>query len=222
VPPRLRLVIFDCDGVLVDSEPLAIRVLLDGLVQAGHAIDEATVYERFLGCSLAGVQAVLRAEYGCELSAERLEAMRLRLFERFRLELKPMPGIVKALDRLVIPFCVASSSLPDRIRLSLEVTGLMPRFDARIFSATMVSRGKPAPDLFLHAAERIGIAPEACLVIEDSGLGIEAARRAGMRIFGFLGGGHAQRPGYREKLAAFAPELLFDDMRRLPELIGGA
>lgn len=220
MPRRTRLVIFDCDGVLVDSEPLALRVLLDGLAEAGHVVDEATACERFLGRSLAAVQSVLREGYGFELSAERLETMRLRLFDRFRRELKPMPGIFEALDRLAIPFCVASSSLPDRIRLSLEVTGLLPRFDSRIFSATMVARGKPAPDLFLHAAERMGVEPDSCLVVEDSAPGIKAARQAGMQVYAFLGGGHARRPDYRHKLAALAPACLFEDMRRLPDLVG--
>lgn len=215
-----RLVIFDCDGVLVDSEPLAMRVLLEGLAEAGYAIDEETAYDRFLGRSLATMQAILRDDLGFELPAERLEGMRLRLFGLYRRELTAMPGIVDALDRLTVPACVASSSQPDRIRISLEVTGLLPRFETRLFSATMVVQGKPAPDLFLHAAAQMGVLPAHCLVIEDSAPGIEAARRAGMRVFGFLGGGHARRPGYAERLATLAPERLFDDMRALPDLLG--
>ena len=217
--PETRLVIFDCDGVLVDSEPLAMRVLLDGLAEAGYAIDEATAYERFLGRSLAAMQAILRDDFGFELPAERLEGMRLRLFGLYRRELSAMPGVADALDRLRVPFCVASSSQPDRIRISLEVVGLLPRFEARLFSAAMVAQGKPAPDLFLYAAQQMGVPPGYCLVIEDSAPGIEAAQRAGMRVFGFLGGGHAGRPGYRERLAVLAPERLFDDMRRLPDMI---
>jgi HAD superfamily hydrolase (TIGR01509 family) len=213
------LVIFDCDGVLVDSEPLAMRVLLEGLTEAGCQIDEATAYDRFLGRSLAAMQAILHDDLGFDLPAAQLERMRLRLFELYRHELTAMPGIVDVLDRLTVPFCVASSSLPDRIRVSLDVTGLLPRFAQRLFSATMVASGKPAPDLFLHAAEQMGVPPSATLVVEDSAPGIEAAQRAGMRVFGFLGGRHAQRPGYRERLAALSPERLFDDIRGLPELI---
>jgi HAD superfamily hydrolase (TIGR01509 family) len=216
---RTRLVIFDCDGVLVDSEPLSIQVLVEGLASIGYDIDEATASERFLGHSLAAVQGMLRDELGFDLPTDRLEAMRLSLFERFRRELKPMPGIVEALDRLRIPCCVASSSLPERIRLSLEVTGLLKRFMPNIFSADIVKRGKPAPDLFLHAAERMGVEPGACLVIEDSAPGITAAHNAGMRVFAFLGGSHARRPGYRARLARLEPELEFDDMRRLPDLV---
>lgn len=219
MPFKPGLVIFDCDGVLVDSEPLSIRVLVEGLAGIGHAIDEQTAYDRFLGYSLAAVQAMLRRELGFDLPAERLAAMRESLFERFRRELRPIAGIAEVLDRLAIPYCVASSSLPERITLSLEVTGLLARFSDRIFSATMVARGKPAPDLYLHAAKTMGVAPEACLVIEDSAPGIRAARAAGMKVFGFLGGSHARQPGYRQRLASYTPDLLFDDMRELPRLL---
>ena len=216
---ELRLIIFDCDGVLVDSEPLAFRVLLEGLAAAGHPMEPAKAYELFLGRSLANLKTVLRRELGVELSAEQLEEMRERLFEVYRRELKPIPGIVQTLGRLTIPSCVASSSLPDRIRLSLEVTGLLGRFDPHLFSASMVAKGKPEPDLFLHAAGQMGVAPEACLVIEDSAPGIEAARRAGMTVFAFTGGGHAAGLAYRQGLAALSPDALFDDMRELPAMI---
>ena len=217
--PPIGLVIFDCDGVLVDSEPLAFRVLLEGLTAAGHVMDEQAAYDRFLGRSLANLQSVLRREFGFELNAAQLEEMRVRLFEVYRQELKPMPGIGETLDRLTMPYCVASSSLPDRIRLSLEVTGLLPRFDPHLFSATMVAKGKPEPDLFLHAARQMGTAPEACLVIEDTAPGIMAAQRAGMTVFAFTGGGHARGPDYRQNLEALSPTLLFDDIRQLPALI---
>jgi len=213
------MVIFDCDGVLVDSEPLAFRVLLEGLTAAGHVMDEQAAYDRFLGRSLANLQSVLRREFGVELNAARLEEMRLRLFEVYRQELKPMPGVVETLDKLTIPYCVASSSLPDRMRLSLEVTELLPRFDPHLFSATMVANGKPEPDLFLYAAQEMGFPPEACLVIEDTAPGITAAQRAGMTVFAFTGGGHARGPGYRQSLEALSPAVLFDDMRQLPALI---
>jgi HAD superfamily hydrolase (TIGR01509 family) len=216
----IGLIIFDCDGVLVDSEPLAMRVLLEGLAEAGCVIDEASAYERFLGRSLAAMQAVLRNELGVELSQERLEAMRLRLFEVYRRELVPIPGIVATLDRLTIPRCVASSSQTERLRFSLEVAGLLPRFAPHLFSASIVAQGKPAPDLFLHVAERMAVSPAACLVIEDSAAGIEAARRAGMRVFGFVGGSHARSAPYRTKLAALSPDIIFDDISLLPELIG--
>jgi HAD superfamily hydrolase (TIGR01509 family) len=217
---KTALVIFDCDGVLVDSEPLAMRVLLEGLAEIGCVIDEAEAYERFLGRSLAAMQTVLRNELGFELPPDRLERMRLRLFEVYRQELAPIPGIVETLDRLTLARCVASSSQPERIRFSLEVTGLLSRFVPHLFSASAVAHGKPAPDLFLHAAERMAVAPAACLVIEDSAAGIEAAQRAGMRVLGFVGGSHARSDAYRAKLAALAPDLIFDDISELPALIG--
>ncbi len=217
----IRLVIFDCDGVLVDSEPLAMRVLLEGLGEIGYVIGEEDAYERFLGRSLANMQAVLRAEFGSELPPDRLDRMRQRLFEVYRQELMPIDGVAAMLDRLAIPRCVASSSQMERLRLSLEVTGMLSRFEPHLFSATMVAHGKPAPDLFLHAAERMAVAPAACLVIEDSAAGIEAAQRAGMPAFAFVGGSHARSAVYRAKLAALAPALVFDDISRLPALIAG-
>jgi len=217
--PDIGLVIFDCDGVLVDSEPLAMRVLREGLGEIGYAIGEEEVHERFLGRSLANMQAVLRAEFGSELPPDRLDRMRQRLFEVYRQELVPIHGVAAMLDRLATPRCVASSSQTERLRFSLEVTGLLSRFAPHLFSATMVAQGKPAPDLFLHVAERMAVAPAACLVIEDSAAGIEAAQRAGMRVFGFVGGSHARAAAYRAKLATLAPDLIFDEISRIPELI---
>src|SRR5262249_13772861 len=152
----VRLGIFYFDGGLVDSGPLALRGLLGRLAAAGCAIDEASAYERFLGRSLASMQAVLRNELGVELSQDQLEAMRLRLFEVYRQELMPIPGIAETLDRLTLPRCVASSSQSERLRFSLEVTGLLARVAPHLFTAAMVARRKPAPDLFPPGAARLG------------------------------------------------------------------
>lgn len=217
--PAPGLIIFDCDGVLVDSEPIAIRVLVEGLTILGHVIDEATAYKRFLGRSLATMQAILRDESGLVLSPDDLDRMRLSLFEAYRRELRPIPGIAEVLDDLALPYCVASSSQPERLRFSLEITGLLPRFEPHLFSAAMVAQGKPAPDLFLHVAEQMAVRPTDCLVVEDSPAGIEAAHRAGMRAFAFIGGGHARHAAYRGQLAAMAPEVVFEDMRQLPGLL---
>ena len=218
--PPLGLVIFDCDGVLVDSEPLADRVLLEGLAALGTPIEPSFAQERLLGRSLGSMCAILREECRIDLSADDLEGMRERLYDLFRRELQPIAGVAAALDALAVPRCVASSSQIERIRLSLEVTGLLPRLDPHLFSAAMVTHGKPAPDLFLHAAARMGVDPAACLVIEDSPAGVEAARAAGMRVFGFVGGSHARTPAHRDRLAALAPDALFEDMRALPTLLG--
>jgi HAD superfamily hydrolase (TIGR01509 family) len=212
-----KLLIFDCDGVLVDSEPLAMRVLLDGIAEAGLTIASDRGYERFLGKDLATITALLSEEYGLDLTHSALERMRVRLHDSFRRELKPMPGIVAALDAIDLPCCVASSSQMDRVRLALDVAGLRSRFEPNLFSASMVARGKPAPDLFLHAAEAMGADPVDCVVVEDSPSGVEAAQRAGMSVFAFAGGAHARRAAHRDALKALKPLLIFDDMRRLPE-----
>jgi len=209
------LVIFDCDGVLVDSEPIAMRVLLETLAEAGLELDPATGYERFLGRSLADMREILAADFAVGLDDDALTRMRDRLYAGFRAELKAVPGVVEVLRRLDMPACVASSSQPERIRLSLEVAGLLPYFEGRIFSATMVARGKPAPDLFLLAARRMGFAPGACLVVEDSPAGIRAARAGGMAVVGFLGGSHAQDAAFRKRVASEGPDRIVTDMRDL-------
>lgn len=213
------LIIFDCDGVLVDSEPLALRVLCEGLAERGVTLDEPSASERFLGRSLASVIEAVQRDFGVALEADTLARMRDRLYGLFRRELRPIAGLAEILPHLPIPYCVASSSQMERIHLSLELTGLAPFFGDRIFSATMVMEGKPAPDLFLLAASCMHVPPERCIVVEDSPAGIEAARRATMGVFAFTGGGHARLPAHRERLAALAPDAIFDDMARLPALI---
>ncbi len=144
--------------------------------------------------------------------------MRHRLYAAFRAELAPIPHISETLDALPCGFCVASSSQPERVELALTVTGLWPRFAGRAFSATMVKRGKPAPDLFLYAAKTLGYAPPACLVVEDSPAGITAAKAANMRVVAFTGGSHATTDRHRAAIAAIAPDALIDDMRELVSL----
>jgi HAD superfamily hydrolase (TIGR01509 family) len=213
------LVIFDCDGVLVDSEPISIGVLLEGLGEAGVAISEEVAYRRFLGRSVASIVGTIQEEFGLVVTDRHLSEMRARLHERFQRELQPIPEVGWAIDNIGTLSCVASSSQPERIRLSLSITGLIERLEPRIFSASMVKNGKPAPDLFLHAARTMGVDPSGCVVIEDSTAGIEAAKRAGMRVFAFAGGSHAPLCGLREAAAALDPDLIFDDMRQLPGLV---
>ncbi len=220
--PRAGLVIFDCDGVLVDSEPLSLRVLGETLAEAGLALDTGTIAARFLGRSLASTVRILGDEDGLALDAAALAEMRRRLYAAFRAELAPMPHIAQTLDALGAPFCVASSSQPERVELSLRLTGLWPRFEGRAFSAVEVADGKPAPDLFLYAAARLGYAADRCLVVEDSPAGIEAAHRAGMAVVGFTGGGHAALPAHRAAVAAMRPDRVIEDMRALPAIVAGA
>ena len=148
----IGLVIFDCDGVLVDSEPIALRLLLDTLAAGGVELTPAEADALFLGRSLATTREIVARDYGLTVTDAALDDMRRALYAAFRAELEPIPGIAETLDALPVPYCVASSSQPERVQLSLEVTGLWPRFAGRAFSSTMVARGKPAPDLFLHAA----------------------------------------------------------------------
>jgi FGGY-family pentulose kinase/HAD superfamily hydrolase (TIGR01509 family) len=214
------LVIFDCDGVLVDSEPLAMRVLLAAIEAQGIVVPASDAFRDYLGRSLAAISETLRDSHGMPLGEAALKSMRNDLFALYRKELRPSPWIIETLDQLDVPFCVASSSGLERIRLSLEVTGLLPRFGDRIFSASMVERGKPAPDLFLHAAEQMGVAPAQCLVIEDSPAGIRAAQAAGMRVFAYFGGGHVEAAGLEAEAASLLPDARLKDMRALPGLIG--
>jgi HAD superfamily hydrolase (TIGR01509 family) len=213
------LIIFDCDGVLVDSEPISIAVLLEMIGKSGVTMSEDDAYDRFLGRSMATISKVLHEEYGFAASEADLDEMRTNLYSRFELDLKPIPGIAETLKRLQLPRCVASSSQPERIRLSLKLTGLIGLLDPHIFSATMVKNGKPAPDLFLFAAKTMGVDPHDCVVIEDSPAGIQAARAAGMRVFGFTGGTHSRGGRLESTLASLGPDLIFNDMLQLPGLL---
>ncbi|EJK80592.1 HAD family hydrolase [Rhizobium rhizogenes] len=213
------LVIFDCDGVLVDSEPLSVSVLIDAMRDVGVDMSEEDVYSRFLGKSLATLVDTLETEFDVFIDQAFLDRIRNDLYERFRHELRPIEGIAETLDVLAVPRCVASSSQLERIRLSLGVTGLLERLEPNIFSASMVKRGKPAPDLFLYAAKQMGVEPKDCIVIEDSPAGIMAARAAGMTVFAFTGGSHAHSPSYRAELERLSPEVVFDAMPDLIHLV---
>lgn len=216
-----ELVIFDCDGVLVDSEALSVSALLGMIELAGGTVSEDAAYEHFLGKSMKSVREILGQEFGLEISDQHLTAMRVDLMRKFREELKPIPGIKEVLPKLGLPCCVASSGTLERIRYALDVTGLLPLLEPHIFSATMVKRGKPAPDLFLQAAASMRAHPRNCLVVEDSPAGVAAARAAGMRVLAFTGGAHAGNPGLKARLASTEPDSIFADMLQLPDLIAG-
>lgn len=183
----MTLLIFDCDGVLVDSELLANEALAELMSALGHPMTTQQALQTFSGLRLRDVlesaEALLSSPVPTDLGA----AAGQRLFERFRHKLQPVKGVREALDLLPYPRCVASSSSRERLDLSLEVTGLKELFGDNIFSADQVEHGKPAPDLYLFA----GAIPATCIVIEDSMLGIQAAVSAGMKTVGFTGGSHA-------------------------------
>ncbi|MER9871688.1 HAD family hydrolase [Mesorhizobium sp. M0195] len=216
-----ELVIFDCDGVLVDSEMLSVSALLEMIALAGGNVSEDIAYEHFLGKSMKSVREILASDFGLDLTDQHLTEMRSELMRKFRQELKPMPGIAQVLPKLGVPCCVASSGTLERIRYALEVTGLLGLLEPHLFSAAMVARGKPAPDLFLHAADKMRAAPRNCLVVEDSPAGIEAARAAGMRVLAFTGGSHTGNQALKARLASSEPDFIFADMLQLPDLIAG-
>ena len=184
------LVIFDCDGVLIDSEVISARMLIAELAGLGVVVDMAYVASHFLGRSYPTVMATIRQDFGLDLPGSFEDAYRTRLLAAFERELQVMPHVAQALRALSLPFCVATSSSPRRAAMSLKLAGLDGLVEGRVFTASEVARGKPAPDLFLHAAARMGVDPARCLVIEDSLTGVRAALAAGMEVWRFTGGSH--------------------------------
>ena len=212
------LVIFDCDGVLVDSEMLSVRADIECLAEHAVDISAEEILERYTGISMAGMLADLEARCGRTLPgfAERHRQCLERLFEE---DLRPIPGVVEVLDSLTCPSCVASSSDHQRIRHALSLVGLLDRFQPNLFSAVDVKHGKPAPDLFLHAAALMGVAPVSCVVIEDSLPGVAAAVAAGMTAIGFIAGSHC-RPGHDSRLLAQGAALVVGSMAELLPALG--
>jgi HAD superfamily hydrolase (TIGR01509 family) len=205
-------VIFDCDGVLVDTEHISNRVLADLLSEAGLPTTFEDCMRDYRGRAMASVLALATQRLGGPLPADLSDRYYTQVEAVFARELQPVPGIVGALERIALPTCVASSGPHHKMAVTLRRTGLWERFEGRIFSATEVEHGKPAPDLFLHAARRMGFDPAATAVVEDSVPGIEAARAAGMRALAFA------RHTDPELLAAAGGEP-FEDMAQLPGLL---
>jgi len=214
------LVIFDLDGVLVDSEPVSSRVTAAALAEAGIEVSEAEICERFLGISTASMLETIEAEHGRRLPASFQTTLRARILAAFERALEPVAGVPAVLDALPVDRCVASSSHPERIRRSLELTGLLDRLAPHLFSASMVSEGKPAPDLFLLAAARMAVEPSRCLVVEDSAAGIRAGKAAAMTVFGFTGGSHVRSETHGPRLLAAGADAVFAQMVALLGLIG--
>jgi len=214
----MALIIFDCDGVLVDSEILAHELLASMVTELGQAMTTADAIQKFGGCSLTDVLALVEGVLGRKVPDGVGQRYGRRLSDRLRRDLKPIDGVKAAIADLPYRRCVASSSSVERIRLSLEVTDLAPLFDGNIFSATQVAHGKPAPDLYLFAARTMGAAPSDCVVVEDSPLGVIAGFSAGMTVIGFAGGAHATSELPRKLSAAGARRVLFS-MGELPVTI---
>lgn len=184
------LVIFDCDGVLIDSEIISAQMLVEELARLRVKIDLDYVAKHFLGRSYPTVMKQIRYEFGLDLPEEFEAQYRARLLEAFERDLRVMPEVTGVLDTLAVPWCVATSSSRPRAERSLTIAGLRDRVGERLFTASQVAHGKPAPDLFLLAAREMGTDPARCLVIEDSLNGIRAAHAAGMEVWHFTGGSH--------------------------------
>jgi HAD superfamily hydrolase (TIGR01509 family) len=212
---RYDLIIFDNDGVLVDSEPISNTLLAAYLSELGHPTSYEDSLRDYMGSAMHRIHDLVLERTGQRLPDDFDDVFHARVFAAFERELKPVPGAGQVLEKLAadgVPYCVASSGSHERIRVGHRTTGLDRWFDeGRVFSSQDVGRGKPAPDLFLHAAERMGVRPEKCAVVEDSPLGVQAANAAGMDVYGFT----AMTPADRLTGAT----QLFSDMGELADLL---
>lgn len=216
--PRYNLVIFDCDGVLVDSEVITNRVFVKLLNELGVPVTLDDMFEQFVGRSMAYCWDLVARLLGRPLPDGLVEEYRVRTTSALEAELKPVHGIESTLDALdarAVRYCVASSGTHEKMRTTLGITGLLCRFEHRLYSVTEVAHAKPAPDVYLYAAARNDVAPAACCVIEDSPTGVRAGVAAGMTVYGYCGLTPA-----RQLLDAGAQHT-FADMGRLPEILFG-
>ena len=212
------LIIFDCDGVLIDSELIACAADAEELTRIGYPISVEEVVRRFSGVPSREMYAQIEKEMGRSLPAGLDQRIEQRVLRHYREDLKPIAWVRETIAALNWPFCVASSSRPQKLGLGLIETGLFDLCYPNIFSASLVARGKPAPDLFLFAARKMKVEACRCVVIEDSIAGVTAGRRAGMRVLGFLGGSHcATEQG--NALRRAGAELVFDSFNMIPAIV---
>lgn len=210
--PPILSVIFDCDGVLVDSEEIANSALAELLTEAGVPTTYEESVDIFRGRSMDAILEIATRKLGAPLPFDLLARYFETIKEVFERELRPVPGVIDVLDRIDLPNCVASNGPLHKMEVTLRITGMWERFEGRIFSADQVAAGKPAPDLFLYAAQEMGFDPSTTAVVEDSTLGVVAARSAGMRVFAYAS------DTTPEELAA-AGGHPFTDMAELPDLL---
>jgi HAD superfamily hydrolase (TIGR01509 family) len=210
---RFDLVIFDCDGVVVDSERITHEVFGDFIRSLGAHLDDERMNELFLGRRLADCLAIVEGITGRAPPPDALDRYRAERDRLLRERVRPVDGIRDVLEALTVPYCIASSGDHAKMHATLGATGLLPFFEGRIYSATEVARGKPAPDVFLLAAERMGVAPARAAVIEDSVNGVRAGHAAGMTVFGFAGLVSAT------ELSAAGAARTFEAMRELSALL---
>lgn len=210
---HFELVIFDADGVLVDTEPQSCRIWSSALSEIGLHMTADEVGELFTGLSDADALAFISKLLNKPLPPLFLDTVARRELDLFHRELQPIHGVIDVLNRIKARTCVASSGTYEKLDVTLGTTGLLDRFAGRIFSATDVKRGKPAPDIYLYAARQMGVRPSLCAVIEDSVLGVRAGVAAGMTVFGYA--------ATTDPVAlAAAGALTFENMNMLPPLLG--
>jgi HAD superfamily hydrolase (TIGR01509 family) len=213
----IDLIIFDCDGVLVDSEVVGNRVYAEYLTAQGYPHSREECNAKYLGMSDAHVLKSFEAN-GDSLPATFLTDINQLVDDELSQCLEAIPGIEAVLGSIKLPYCVASSGTPRKIASSLTKVGLIDYFDGQLFSFEQVKNGKPAPDLFLFAADQMGVDPKQCLVVEDSRAGVQAGVSAGMTVVGFTGGSHI-RSGYAEVLRGQGAHFILEDMRGLADLL---
>lgn len=209
---KYKCIIFDCDGVLVDSEPIGNQVLVDMANSYGANIDLDYAFKHFKGGSIYTCRDKIQALVNQPLSQDFIAEYRRRSYNAFKEQIQPVEGVKEVIESLSIPFCVASSGPTEKIRLNLELTGLLPYFENNIFSCYTIEKWKPEPDVFIWAAKTMGFKPEDCVVIEDSLTGIQAAKAGGFDVFGFTA------HDYNNELEAEATTT-FNSMEKLMELI---
>jgi HAD superfamily hydrolase (TIGR01509 family) len=209
------LAIFDCDGVLVDSDRISLRIQAERIRALGLPLSDEDCVREFLGIGMPATLRRIEGWLGRPLPDGWEAELEAEVEAAFRRELRPVPGIAQALDQITMQTCIASSGSHEKMTLTLGLTGLYERFAGRIFSAEEVVRGKPDPDLFFYAAERMGVVPERCVVIEDSPWGVAAGVAAGMSVLGYAADADAQVAALRE-----AGAIVFTAMAELPGLLG--
>lgn len=214
------LVIFDCDGVLIDSEKLASQIDADELMRLGFVVTYEDAVRRFTGLSTATLRRMVEAEWGKPLPPDFEEVVAARIKEKYLTELEAIDGMADLLGWLPVPRCVASSSAPEKLRLGLERTGLWSLLEPHIFSTALVSKGKPAPDLFLFAAKAMGVDPARSVVVEDSIAGVQAGVAAGMEVIGFTAGGHCL-DDHGQRLISAGASLVAQSAAELKSLLSG-
>ena len=211
----VKLVIFDCDGVLIDSEPIANRVLRDLLAASGLKMSLEDVLTTFVGSTKDGCIVTAGKMLGRPLPSDFGKRWDKALFTALR-AVKPVAGVPELLAGMTVPFCVASNGNPDRMALALDYAGLMPWVRGKLFTAVEVAHPKPAPDLFLHAAKSMGVDPAHCVVVEDTPTGVRAGVAAGMRVFGYAAATHIPAKALKDEGA-----ITFTSMGELPRLLAG-